>query len=282
MVKTCILAIQRNERDIFEWIDYHLYKVGFDHIFIIDTNDLETPLVVHNDRVTVVHKDFNLPECVHYSKFQALMYDEQISRLCHEGYEWCAIIDIDEYIDVKNETLQEYINRLIEQRIDHSELMWENYTDNGLLFNSKANVDSSYSQKIETTSGFHDNEFNWGKSIFRLDYGMTSAIHAMNDHVYPDGKHIAYIVEDRSVAVVRHYRTKCLSDFLDKIAFRKFKQSETSARLGGVVNTYIYYNGVNKDVISNFAVLADMKGITLSPRDLQKLDELKKEFNLKK
>lgn len=276
-MKTCILAIQRNERDIFEWIDYHLYKIGFDHIFIMDTNDDSTPLVVYNDKVTILHMSFyNVPTGTYWSHTQRKMYNDQIARLCDDGYEWCAIIDIDEYFDFKGRTVKEYIKDVSSKGYDHIEFRWENYTDNGQVFNSKANVNSSYCEKCEQGPGWMNNLFNWGKSLFRLDYGMTSIVHWMNDHTYPDGKQMVRHHESIDVAVVRHYRTKCLNDFLDKVTFRMFDKSEVNNQLGGLVNSYFYYNKPNVITVNSFAKLAEMKGIQLTKEDLLKLEELRK------
>lgn len=277
-IKTCILCIQRYEKDILDWVDYHLYKLGFDHIFIIDTNDPGDELVIYNKQVTVIHKEMPPVTHIGWGKQQMQLVNSEIDNIYNLGYHWCALIDIDEYLDFYGRTVKEYVLDKEEEGSNAVEISWITYSDNGLLFNDKAGVINIYKDETERKRGkWCDDEFSWGKTIFKLDTGIRckQEIHWISNHTYSDGTPIKRKHESIDVAFVRHYRTKSLNDYLSKVAYRKLRQSCLNYYQGGIVNVYYMFNKPTKESLENFEILAEMKGIRLNPKEKETLEKLK-------
>lgn len=276
-MKTAILALQRYEKDIYEWIDYHLYKIGFDHIFILDDNDDEDPLVVYNDRVTVYKVNLNCN--AFYTARQLDLYNEHFDKIYELGYDWLAVIDIDEYLDFYGKTVQEYISyRYENEGYNTIEIPWVMYSDNNILINEKQQPISTY--KNETNRKrieWNRDIFSWGKTIFKLDDGirMSEQPHWINDHEYSNGEATKRLHENENIAKVRHYITKSLNDYLDKVKYKKLRNVPQTLVGKGIVNTYFMYNKLSLKKIEAFETLAKLKDIELTSQEKQDLLNLK-------
>lgn len=276
-MKTAILALQRYEKDIYEWIDYHLYKIGFDHIFILDDNNDEDPLVIYNDRVSV--RKVNLNCNAFYTKRQLDLYNENFDEIHELGYDWLAVIDIDEYLDFNGKTVQEYIKyRYEDEGYNAIEIPWIMYSDDNILINEKQQIMHAYtSETNRKRTNWNSDMFSWGKTLFKLDKGirMDEQPHWINNHTYPNDEETKRLHENQNIAKIRHYVTKSLNDYLNKVKYRKFRNVFQTQVGKGIVNTYFIYNELSLKKLEAFEILANLKNIELTSQEKQDILNLK-------
>lgn len=128
-MKTAICAIAKNENAyINEWVSYHL-DLGFDKIYLYDNNDDSTPFVGdfidRKDAVVIKKwKDYN-----RYAD-QITAYNDFIEHDARK-YDWCAFIDIDEFICLNVPTITDFLD---DAPIDSNVVLnWRVYGDCGVI-----------------------------------------------------------------------------------------------------------------------------------------------------
>jgi len=144
-MKTCILTIIKNEHQYLdEWIKYHL-NLGIDHIFIFEDIDSDSHKNItdkYGDKITLrdirtilnvdeieqvkqlkINKKTN-PQFIYIKK--GILYIQNT-----ESYDWCFVIDNDEFITLENESdsLKDIIN--LYKNYDAFILQWKCYGANG-------------------------------------------------------------------------------------------------------------------------------------------------------
>jgi hypothetical protein len=97
--KACIVATARNEGIyIIEWIAYHL-ELGFEKIFIYSNNNQDGSLALlralhDNGHIELIESDVSTG-----GNAQVKAYTHSLLANSHvNNYEWCAFIDVDEFI----------------------------------------------------------------------------------------------------------------------------------------------------------------------------------------
>ena len=244
---TCaILAVAKDEdKYLNEWIDYHL-MLGFDHIYICDNNSSDTPIILDNDRghKITIFPYHNIDFSKNFSSNQENCYNYHLEKLW-DKYDYCAIIDIDEFFEFRDcSNVKEFIQKhIIDLNHTVAEIPWEVYSDNDLIYSQESYpVLKTYikiSDKLPFSWGNNIN--SWGKSIFKLNKGITTTPHWPNSASMTkfDTNHVL-----SDIAVVKHYRTKSLEEFLNhKVKNRAFSVSPQSDG-GNIIKTYFTINDV--------------------------------------
>ncbi len=127
----CIVCgIAKNENQyIYEWAKCHL-QIGFSHIHIYDNNDMD------GERITDVFEGTEIENCItiHDVRGKTCMQLE-VYQQCYEleDFDWCAFIDIDEFITFTNQqmTISEFLKDKL--RFEAVHLNWLCYGDDGQL-----------------------------------------------------------------------------------------------------------------------------------------------------
>lgn len=129
-MKCIICAIAKNENlYIYEWAKHHL-EIGFSHLHIYDNNDVD------GERITDVFKRTEIENSItiHDVRGKTSMQLEVYQR-CYEqeDFDWCAFIDIDEFITFTNPqmTISEFLRD--KQEFEAVHLNWLCYGDDGQL-----------------------------------------------------------------------------------------------------------------------------------------------------
>ena len=91
-MKCTICCIARGEDNyIDQWIQYHL-KLGFDDIYVHCNDWIYQGKYINDERVILINYNGRNKQMVCYNEFIKNHYKE---------YDWCAFIDIDEFITLK-------------------------------------------------------------------------------------------------------------------------------------------------------------------------------------
>lgn len=250
-MKCALIAVARDEdKYIDEWIKYHL-NLGIDHIYICDNNDPDKPLVYNNNKVTVIPVNDMDFTALGFGQSQQICYNKMLD-IIWDKYDYCAMCDIDEFFNFKNcNTVQEFIQKyLIDTGCNVAEIAWEVYDDNDLIFHIDKPVRELYT-RVQNKMPFIwvKNECSWGKPIFKLCDGIKIGI---QPH-WPDTRSMDSIGGFKTThikkcdAVVDHYRTKCLEDYM-KHKFACCNASIAPFTGGGnIIRSYFDFNPITLD-----------------------------------
>ena len=237
---SCILTIIKNEHEYLdEFIQYHL-NIGINHIIIaedcnskshkniIDKYNNVTLLSVLDFYDTEEKKQRIIYEKTHLFKMQSNYLRNGLQFIKNNyNYDWCFVIDVDEYITIENkyESLEEVLS--IFNRYDAVLIQWENYGANGLIYKpdyTKKGIIDTYTQKI----GFQKSDENkWFEKIktiynmntynntFRSDHLPKSDSNWCKTNFSQDKEKIVY-----DKIYIRHYITKSWEEYIWKIYLR--------------------------------------------------------------
>lgn len=123
MMKSALVAIAKNEDEyINEWINYNL-KIGFDNIIIFQNNWRAKIHEQYKDKVILIEFDTD-------NKFaQCIAYNKAID-LFHTKYDFIAFFDIDEFLVIKNNTVNMWLTQYMDY--DAVGINWKYFGDAGL------------------------------------------------------------------------------------------------------------------------------------------------------
>ena len=167
--KSCILTIIKNEHlYLDEWIRYHI-NFGIEHFFIIediDSNSHKDITDKYGDRITLIDIEsfyekhiydyiVRLKRNTNVNIAQGILLPttlEIIAREYSDKYDWCFVIDDDEFLTFEDDTKS--LDRMLSLFNDYDAfvIQWESYGANGLVFmpdyNVKGVVDT-YTKKLD-------------------------------------------------------------------------------------------------------------------------------------
>ena len=227
-----ILAIFKNESMIIqEWIEHHLWQ-GVEHFYLIDNGSNDNYLeilqpYIDKNIVTLYY----LPE-----KYKQTEHYNYVFNKIKNDIKWLAIIDIDEYLYGKDDTLVEYLKSIKREDIMMIITFWCVFGSNGHINHPKSirNDFTKRSELIEKTC--------FSKSIIScLDEYETVAMHA---HRY---KPFKYSGNDRIIINpddirINHYQ------ILSKEYFEKVKMNRGDVIIVERDNNYRtweYFNSID-------------------------------------
>lgn len=284
---TCILATQKNEEQYLnEWIEYHL-NLGFDYIIIGDNNDIGNELQIsnYNGKVIVVPLNHISIREISGDHVKLLSNIALLYQLYKNNIDYCCSIDIDEFLELKtHNNIKDFISDvIIPNDIDVLSIRWESYDDNNLIYKSQetGSVINDYKHNIikRTTDDWcTSDELSWSKMIFnpKLLYGLNIQLtsHALKIYSHEDEYGIpAYYVYsgtliDTDIAVVNHFRTKCLEQYLYTKCILNGSINEPYTGYGNnIIQTYFAYNKITREKINACIELCEKYNIPLSESD---------------
>jgi hypothetical protein len=239
-MKNIICAIAKHEEKyIKDFCQYHL-DLGFDEIHIYD-NDPELPLsnMFKNISNVIIHEWINKSNI----SPQVSAYNDCIKNV---EYDWCAFIDVDEFITLKNfDNIEEFLNMFDKQVMD-IHLYERVYGDDGKIIPDDISI--PVYNRILTPSKKYCNVF------FKNIVKKFAPVKFKNSHIFDKKINIAnsdgnIVTQFKTIglpkdfvegnAYIRHYKTKTLSEFCEqKLGLsRVFKPNK--------VRTLKYFTDVN-------------------------------------
>jgi cellulose synthase/poly-beta-1,6-N-acetylglucosamine synthase-like glycosyltransferase len=234
-IKVCVITVAKNENEwIEEWIKYH-FNLGFDRIIIIDNNSEENKTIYDDDRVEII------PERIQFGDnwgmgggTQPQLLNKALDVVKSEKIDYCASIDVDEFIELrKHNNIKEFIyDEVYKSGKNIAEVLWEYYDDNDIIYekDTKKSVLETYTRKASKYGDINR------KSIFKVyDETFFDGVHFPSSSLFEKGLYFTNHT-DTNVAVIRHYRTKCLETYI------RNKVKNNRCNKG--------FNGIIKDIIS--------------------------------
>lgn len=200
-MKVIICAIARNEGlYIKDFCKYH-FRLGFDEIHLFD-NGTDIPL---DDRRLIVHPFRDIQE----KSPQMLAYHQMLYSKEYE-WDWCAFIDIDEYMTLLSDTdIHKYISR-VPNGIDSISMKEVVYGDSGKIIPDDITV-PVYDRLTELS------KIPVGPYPKHI-VGRNQNLRMLNPHIvlHRNSSITPTILEPSDECYIRHYKTKTLSEFCDQ------------------------------------------------------------------
>lgn len=257
-IKVALCAIGKKENlYVKEFISYYI-KLGIDHFFIYDNNDPNSEEI--SSQIEFSFKKFITIYKKKY-KGQSKLYNDCYKNN-YKKYDWFLIVDFDEYLYIKNNTLKNYLTKLIFDKCDFIHFHWVLPTDNNLLHYKNKSLFERFKPPYLKSKFI--------KSIIRgnikkLIYKVHSPIRSPYKNISCDssGKKINYTsmniqkLNDINIndAYIIHFRFKSTEEFINK-----YKRG---------------YNGLKSVLINLMTEYFKYNKITI-----EKINYIKKELNL--
>ena len=120
---------------IKEFVDYYL-NLGIDHIFIYDNNEPNTEKISD-----VINRPYKNKVTIFENISDKITSQPIAFTNCYNenkyNYDWVFMIDIDEYLILKNDSLKNYLSNEIFKNCDFIKIHWLVATDNNFLHYDK-------------------------------------------------------------------------------------------------------------------------------------------------
>lgn len=241
-MKTCICTVIKNEQEYLdEWIKYHL-DLGIHHIFIFEdldskshkeiTDKYEQVTLSRITSVLTIKQTREAQELKHTKRYniQHLYYRNILSHLkIHYAseYDWCFVIDVDEFITTENNNDLSSMLSLYED-YDAVILKWKCYGANGIIekpdYYQKGVVDTyakeMYGTVPDNTNSFMKTAYNLKKyapEFFFNQHHPSEKCNWVNTDYEKTWEKTTY-----HNLFIRHYITKSFEEYVWKYTKRGF------------------------------------------------------------
>lgn len=252
-VSLCAIAKCENLY-IKEWVEYHI-KLGFDHIYIYDNNEVDGERisdVIKDERVTIVnYRGRHQLSC----EMQVKAYNECYKTYGKE-YDWIMFLDIDEFLTLNDhDTIKDFLAQDWCRKANAVRFHWLCYSDSEQLHYEDAPVLERFTELCQ------NREVNkYYKQIYRTNINRFRMLNVhycdyMMGIRYPDGSEAKYMLQTtdsnirHDVGYIRHYVTKSMEEFID-IKYKRRSNGSSKTRLNKAF--YFKYNMMTEDKAKYF------------------------------
>ena len=182
--KLGVITIAKNESMVIREFLKHYQRQGVDHVHLINNGSTD-------DMVDIVKKEFQHFVSVwelHEPAKQVEHYNTVYEKVRH-GYEWMAVVDVDEYMFGVQEPLKDYVMK--QDKLDYISVEWTMFGSSGHV----TQPDSVVEGFIHRAEGKKDENV---KSVFRTSHVYELIMHdhkrvsktRSREHVKPDDPEI--------------------------------------------------------------------------------------------
>lgn len=231
---SCILTVIKNEHQYLdEWIKYHL-DLGVDHIFIfedIDSDSHKEMCEKYGDKVTLDTIDIVLDE-QNRKKIRELKLSKKknpqeiyfpktlIWIQKNYNYNWCFVIDCDEFITLQDKTLEDILEEY--KNYDAFVLQWKIYGANGYInkpdYSNKGLIETYTKESdypghhvLEWTTKTCYNLKTFKETYFKNNHQPTDVCKWCKTDYSNERKKLVF-----DNVYLRHYMTKSWEEYISK------------------------------------------------------------------
>lgn len=265
-MRVAICAIAKHENKyIRDWVNYHI-NLGIRHIYVFDNNETQYPsvadeLVGLGDTVTL----FNVRDKIDRN-LQVDCY-----KICYDKYQneydWMMFIDLDEFLYIKDKTLEEYLSQSKFSNTSIIHLNWRYYGDNELLHYENKPVWKRFTEPapINVRYAQLSDENRYVKSIVNCKYKIK-LINSPHTMVLSGGNclrnngeqsNMSRSAEDYNYdeAWIRHYGTKTIEEYLERRSMGTLAAGDRTITLKQRIEWFFNTNSwtqEKQDIINEF------------------------------
>lgn len=256
-VSICAIAKLENNY-LYEWAEYHL-GIGFSHIYLFDNNDLDGERIQDVFKGTPISDDVTVLD-VRGQRCKQL----EVYNLCYKSFcfDWCAFIDIDEFVSFNPGSGITSIQQLISRHECHNAIVlnWLCYGDCDQLYYEKYPVldrfpspilpyDFVASQINGTPENYHIKtivkkglDIDWEEDHYPFCNPHIPA--RLSEIVNASGKIVEnspWQESDYTIAYIRHFITMSLEEYARK---SKRGAADTGSQVRYKISRFFRYNRI--------------------------------------
>ena len=229
--KVCLCCAAKKENLYISEFVNHYKKLGYNNIIIYDNNDIDGERF---EEVIQDEIDSGFVKMVNFRSYRGKKDDTQLDAYydCYRRFNsqcnWISFFDIDEFlyimpVDGKNLTIQEMLDRPAYNHCENVKINWKSYSDSEKLYYENKPVTERFTQL--SRFGY---EFGNVKSTIRTNISRgllrSNSAHSLFRNVkgcLSSGrrKQVDFYMfpPDYKGAVIKHYVTKTISEYCNKI-----------------------------------------------------------------
>lgn len=225
MKPVILVAICKNEYDYIEdFVNYHL-ELGFDKIIIGDNNDINGELYQIILKDYIKKKQVKIINLRGKKAIQKNFYNSIIDS--DIDYEWCAFIDVDEYLTFNPDSgytnIKDFLNSRI--HVNAYKVSWMIYGDNDKVYYEDDEVTERFTTPMpkDFKNAYPFPENCHCKTILRkgVKEKFIDSPHTVNYKEYysPSGEYLGTPIPfnktiDWDVLYIRHFFTKTIEEWI--------------------------------------------------------------------
>ena len=229
----CAIAKQENHY-IYEWAKHHL-DVGFVHLHIYDNNDIDGESIIDVFRGTDIEGQITIHDVRGMTKMQMVVYQQCYEQ---EDFDWCAFIDIDEFITFTEPRMSICDFLSDKQRFEAVHLNWLCYGDDGQLTSDGRDVRERFKHPIEPLdfkvtyitipSNTHIKSIvrkglsiDWNKPCDEMPWWSTAhtpaGLHSVCNDLGIEVRNLPWAKISHTTCFLTHYVTKTITEYGVKV-----------------------------------------------------------------
>lgn len=238
---SCVLTVIKDEHIYLdEFIQYYL-SIGIDHIIIGEDTDSIThkDIIDKYNNVTLYNVlDFFSDEKMKnksiflkthgVSPQESYLYNGLIYIKYHYDFDWCFVIDIDEFVTFDNK--YKNINEVLSLYKDYDSviLQWQNFGANGLIYRPDYNQKGIIETYTKCCNFTRKDEYLWFRNVKSVHHLNNYTKNSYNSGHVPNlktnwcrtnfSKDIKNLIYD--TMYIRHYITKSWEEYVIKLNVR--------------------------------------------------------------
>ena len=276
-VGLCIIC-KRENLYIQEFVN-HYKKLGYNHIFIYDNNNVD-----EENFDTVLKKEIE-KNFVTIVDYRGRNNNRQIFEAyidCYEknnkNYDWLSFFDIDEFLELTNNTnIQELLDNKRYKNCQNIKFNWLIYTDNDKLYYENKPVQERFTQPLYNNKFFNQHIKSTVRGKLPKNYWINAPTPHSSDNEFiacsSSGKKIDKISPfnyppDYSYGFLKHYRTKSIEEYCNKI---KKGKADQKINYRAMINWFFSTCKITDEKITKILIeLSECRGSLIYSKSLKK------------
>ena len=158
-VALCMI-IKLENKYLKEYIEYYKNRIGIDHIYIYDNNNLKGDYIENIHEITQEYEDNNFITVIDVRGkigYQAAAYQECYNKY-GELYDYICFFDADEFLELQNfKNIQEFLNQEKFKNFKCIVISWVCYGDSEKLYYENKSVQERFTIPVYGYDRFYDN-----------------------------------------------------------------------------------------------------------------------------
>ena len=220
----------KNENLYIKEFVNHYRKLGYDHIFIYDNNN------INGERIEdIVQQEINegFISLINLRGYRGKKNTPLLDAYyhCYENnnkkYNWLSFFDFDEYLELKNNTqnIQEFLSNKRYDKCQNIKINWLVYSDNDLLFYENKSIQERFiipskfeyeNRHIKSTVRGNLSHNYWKNSITTHSSSGQFKACTSSGKITDSGNFFHY-PPDHKYAYLKHYITKSIGEYCNKV-----------------------------------------------------------------
>jgi len=249
-IKVCLCTIGKFENNyIREYIE-HYKKYGVDKIFLYDNNDK------NGEKFDYLISDYLKNGFVQIINFRGVKLAQNLAYdNCYQSnlkiYDWFIFYDIDEFINLNNMNIKQYLKKKAFNKCQTIQLNWVMHTDNNFLYYYNESLFKRFPKRGKSLKDIFD-----VKSIIRGNISIQIDNAHVGNFSLISCDAFGKIKKDFRIQKSSYYHKFYIDHFFSKsteeliLKIKKGSVASLNSRINYLINSYFYINEITEDKLN--------------------------------